>query len=293
MVSNSGKEIDSADLKFIRAIMQQPLLEEEQEQTLTQAWQDKNDQDAFKRLIWSYGRIVVSIASKFKHFGLPFNDLLQEGLLGLLVASQRYEADRGVRFSSYAKWWVRALIQDYVLRNWSIVRAGTTNQHKLLFFNLKRLKRQLNLISNELLSDEDKHKLAKSLNVAITDIELIEQKLLAGDFSLNANLHKDSEDIWQDLLEDDVDSPEQQSINRNTAKQFIKWVHKALDSLSSREREVITRRYLRSSKQTLSEIGQALNLTKERIRQIEARAIRKMRRHLFKNAHEIMWLLEE
>ena len=291
MKNSSVREIENADLKFIREIMRQPLLEEAQEQTLTQAWKEKNDLEAHKQLIWSYGRMVVSIASKFKHFGLPFGDLLQEGLLGLLVASQRYDPEHGVRFSSYAKWWVRALLQDYILRNWSIVRAGTTNQHKLLFFNLRRLKRELNLIGNELLSQEDKETMAKELNVAIADIEFIEQRLFSGDFSLNASIKGDSEEVWLDMLEDEKSSPEQQSIELNSTSHFEKWIKSALNSLNCREREVIVRRYLITSRQTLSEIGKVMGVTKERVRQIEAKAIRKMRHHLFSNTPDILWLL--
>ena len=170
-----GIETQRADLEFVRTIMKAPLLGKEEEIELAKAWRENQDEDALHQIICAYTRLVVSIAVRFRHYGLPMGDLIQEGNLGLLRAAERFEVQREVRFSSYAKWWIKSYIQDYVLRNWSIVRTGSTTAQKLLFFNLRRLRKELATVTSEFMEPEERARIAKALKVTIKDVEDMEK----------------------------------------------------------------------------------------------------------------------
>lgn len=280
-----------ADYEFVRQLMKAPLLDQEEEKRLAIAWRDHKDEEAMHKLVQSFSRLVVSIAIRFRYYGVSLSDLIQEGNIGLLCAAERFDPERNVRFSTYAKWWIRATIQDYVLRNWSIVRAGSTSAQKQLFFNLKRLKQQLLGIANELLSMEDKKQIALTLQVSLKDVEDMEKRLLTQDLSLSAPVNDYMDQEWQEFIPDERPDPE---ITTSTAKNAISQkeiLKEALEKLDERERYVVTHRRLMDNPFTLEELGKNLNVSKERIRQIEARALRKMRHVLLHDINKVREIL--
>jgi RNA polymerase sigma-32 factor len=273
-------ETQAANSRFIRRTMKQPLLSRELEFELATRWREKGDEKALHRLINAYARLAVSIAGRFRNYGLPFGDLVQEGMVGLMQAAERFEPEREVRFSTYASWWIRAAIQDFILRNWSIVRLGTTSAQKSLFFNLRRLRARIDGASATSLSQEARDKIAEELNVKESDVETMEMRLNGGDQSLNAMVGEDTDDQWQDLLPDDRPSPETVAIGLKDAETRSRWLEAALGALSDREQKIIRERRLSDEGATLEQLGQALGVSKERVRQLEQRALGKMRQHI-------------
>lgn len=274
------KLTQQADLTFVRQLMKEPMLDREREKNLTDRWHHQHDEKALHELIRSYTRLVISTSLKFRHYGLPLSDIIQEGNVGLLIAAERFDPKREVRFSTYAKWWIRSSIQDYVLKNWSIVRTGSTTSHKLLFFNLRRLKAQLADVSTDSMSAEERVKIAKELNVTIDDVEVMENRLAFHDLSLDAPLGEASDVDWLTTLSDDRPSPENDIMDKNHHKIRDQWLEKALKCLSPRERSVILARRLTDYPLTLEELGNRMGVSKERVRQLELRAIRKLRFYL-------------
>eukprot|EP01035_Chromulina_nebulosa_P018430 gene18430-24135_t len=265
--------------------MKMPLLNREEEYALTCAWFYEKDNKAITKLVSSYGKLVVSMASRFRHYGLPLSDLIQEGNLGLLHAAQRFDPQRDVRFSTYAKWWIRAFIQNYVLRNWSIVRTGSTTSQKMLFFNLKRLKSQLEHLSTDLMSHEQHEEISKILHVSLIDVVEMEQRLLHHDFSLSITaLNSDEE--WISLIKDERMNPEEENSHIQNEEIRHKWVDQAMAVLDSREIYIILKRRLHDPQETLETIGKTLGITKERVRQLEVRALRKMKHYFLQYANE-------
>lgn len=272
------------NMAFIRGAMRAPMLERDNEFELARAWREHNDEKALHRLIKSYARLVVAVAARFRHYGLPMGDLMQEGHIGLLQAANRFEVERGLRFSTYATWWVRASIQDYVLRNWSIVRTGTTATQKSLFFNLKRLRARIEgkaaregNLEPIYLSHETKHEIAGALRVNVKDVEFMDQRLSGHDHSLNAVIHEDGKDNWQDFLPDEAPTPEEATMQKLDEAKRHDWVSEALSQLDKRERGIIEARHLRDEGATLEELGSTLHISKERVRQLEARALAKLK----------------
>jgi RNA polymerase sigma-32 factor len=267
-----------ANLEYIRTSMNAPMLEKEHELALARKWRDKKDEKALHELIKSYTRLVVSVASRFRNYGLPMGDLIQEGNIGLMQAAARFDPDREVRFSTYATWWIRSSIQDYVLRNWSIVRTGTTAAQKSLFFNLRRLRAKIeNESEKEGLGEEGRKRVSKELGVSIKDVEEMESRLAANDKSLNAAISDSSEDEWQSLLADESPNPEEIVIGTKDAKTRSAWLNKALGELSDREQRIIRERHLGYDAVTLEELGKDLGISKERVRQLEQRAMDKLK----------------
>ena len=198
-----------ANMGYIRSSMNEPLLERDHEQDLAHRWRDKGDEAALHELVRSYTRLVVSMATRFRNYGLPMGDLIQEGNIGLMQAAARFEPEREVRFSTYASWWIRSAIQDYILRNWSIVRTGTTAAQKSLFFNLRRLRAKIEGQQAGFgLTEEGRQKIAKELKVNLSDVRDMESRLSGHDQSLNAMVSDRSEDDWQSFLADDRANPE-------------------------------------------------------------------------------------
>lgn len=268
-----------ANLTFMRQAMRLPLLEREDERALAQRWRDDGDQVALHRLVNAHGRLVVAAAHKFRHYGLPLGDLMQEGQIGLLQAAERFEADRDVRFSTYAGWWIRAAMQDYVLRNWSIVRTGTTAAQKTLFFNLRRLRRKLGDAEGKL-STAGFKKVAATLGVTVEDVKRMDGRLQGGDFSLNQPVRADSAREAQDFIPDDRPSPEVQVMHSHDRQVRHRWLHQALATLDQRERQIILHRRLGDESMTLEDLGDAMGVSKERVRQLESRAMDKLRQEL-------------
>ena len=258
--------------KFFSDSMNSPLLSKEQEQSLTKSWKNNKDPKALEKLILSYTKLVIRIASQFKHYGLPFNDLVQEGHIGLLLAIEKFDVDRDLRFSTYSRWWVRATIQEYVLKNWSIVKTGSSSAQKSLFFNLRRFK-----INGEV-NHEERKNIARLLGVKEKFISDRENHILKRDASLNTPLNNDTLEEWQNFLVDNSQENIEDAFIKNDEKlRKKKWLVKALEALDEREKIIINSRHMCESPMTLEKIGKKLNISKERVRQIEAAAITKLK----------------
>ncbi|MGB1469451.1 MAG: sigma-70 family RNA polymerase sigma factor, partial [Candidatus Puniceispirillaceae bacterium] len=189
MATYDSGEIRQADNAYIRKTMRKPLLDRDHEVNLAKRWRDHDDDQAMHELVMAYARLVVSAASKYRHYGLANGDLIQEGNIGLMQAAKRFDPNRGFRFSTYAAWWIRASIQDHILRNWSIVRTGTTAAHKSLFFKLRRLRARIGEADGGPLSEEGRRKIAETIGVTVTDVVTMEQRLSGADMSLNASVN--------------------------------------------------------------------------------------------------------
>jgi len=257
--------------------MKVPLLEPEHELNLARAWREENDEQALHELTQSYMRLVISMAGRFRNYGLPVGDLVQEGNVGLMQAAARFDPAREVRFSTYATWWIRAAIQDYVLRNWSIVRTGTTSAQKSLFFNLRRLRALIDDRQSTQLSPENRDLIAKKLKVRVVDVEHMEARMAAADRSLNAPMGEDGDGQWQDFLEDGQALPEAQVMADHDLLKKQEWIAKALQSLTERELLIITERKLQEEGVTLESLGHRLGISKERVRQIEHQAMKRLK----------------
>ncbi|MCB9981708.1 MAG: RNA polymerase factor sigma-32 [Rhodospirillales bacterium] len=271
-------QTQKANMDYIRSSMNEPLLEKEHELDLARRWRHKKDERALHELVKSYTRLVISVASRFRNYGLPMGDLIQEGNVGLMQAAERFDPEREIRFSTYATWWIRASIQDYVLRNWSIVRTGTTAAQKSLFFNYRRLRAKIERIAeSEGLNDTHRAEIAKILNVKVKDVEAMESRLSGTDQSLNAHIGQDGEDEWQSLLSDERLNPEEIALHVVDSEARSKWLNNALRDLSDREQTIIRQRHLGQGVVTLEALGQELGVSKERVRQLEARAMEKLK----------------
>ncbi len=275
-----------ANRRLIRELMSAPLLSREHELHLARRWRYDNDVPALHELIQSYMRLVISTASRFKNYGLPLGDLVQEGVVGLMQAAARFEPEREVRFSTYAAWWIRSAMQDFILRNWSVVRTGTTAAQKSLFFNLRRLRAKIDDGRYASLDDAGKAYIARELSVDVGEVEAMEMRLLGGDQSLNATIAASGEDAWQDFLADERPGPEEIVTGAHDSKQRSRWLALSLAELSDRERTIIHERRLREDGRTLEELGVRLGISKERVRQIEHRALQKLKAALLKRVQD-------
>lgn len=269
-----------ADAAYVRASMRQPLLERDHELDLARRWRERGDERALHELVRAYTRLVIGVAGRFRSYGLPLGDLVQEGNVGLMQAAQRFDPGREVRFSTYATWWIRSAMQDYVLRNWSIVRIGTSSPQKALFFNLRRLRARLQGAAAGAMSHEARLAIAAELGVALRDVEAMEMRLAGTDQSLNATISEGGEGDWQDILADDRAGPEEVVTGMRDARARSAWLAEALADLSPRERTIIDRRRLREDGDTLEAVGRDLGISKERVRQLENRAMSKLRVHI-------------
>lgn len=272
-------ETQKANLDYIQTTMNAPLLEKDHELDLARRWSEEEDEKALHELIESYTRLVVSMASKFRNYGLPMGDLIQEGNVGLMQAASRFDYKRDLRFSTYASWWIRSSIQDYVLRNWSIVRTGTTAAQKSLFFNLRRLRAQIEGENEEEgLNREGREKIAKELKVRLKDVRDMEARLSGNDHSLNARIGDDSEgDEWQNFLSDERPNPEDIVLGMKDSQTRSAWLKEALSKLTDREQTIIKERHLGYETVTLETLGKELGVSKERVRQLEQRAMGKLK----------------
>ncbi len=285
-----------ADQRHTRRAMRAELLDAETERDLAYAWRDHHDEAALHRLITAYMRLAISMASKFKRYGAPMNDLIQEASLGLMKAADKFDPDRGVRFSTYAVWWIKASIQDYVMRNWSMVRTGSTSSQKSLFFNLKRVQAKLEREASTRGEVLDQHQLrqmiASEVGVPLHDVEMMEGRLSGSDYSLNATQSTDDEGReWIDALEDSGAQAAEIVQESHDHAALQAWLAKAMMGLSERERFIVAERKLRDDPRTLESLGDELGLSKERIRQVEAAAFTKMRRNLEDQSKEVQDLL--
>jgi len=269
-----------ANQNFVRLAMSRPMLSREYEVELVQRWRDERDEKALHELVEAHIRQVVSFAGKYRNYGIPVSDLIQEGNTGLMLAADRFDPEREVRFSTYAGWWIRSAMQDYVLRNWSIVRTGTTAAHRKLFFNLRRVRARIAGYADDALTEDQLGEIAEELDLAPRDVAHMEQRISGIDQSLNAPVSEDGELERQDLIVDDREDPESSVIGLCDAQSRSRWIGEALDQLPERERWIIRQRRLKDETPTLEELGLRLGISKERVRQLEARALNKLRNSL-------------
>ncbi|MCA0001679.1 MULTISPECIES: RNA polymerase factor sigma-32 [unclassified Mesorhizobium] len=281
---------DTAGRIMVRAAMRAPYLERDEELRLALRWKKDNDQNALHSITVAHMRLVISMASKFRHYGLPLGDLVQEGHVGLLEAAARFEPEREVRFSTYATWWIRASMQDYILRNWSIVRGGTSSAQKALFFNLRRLRARLANGAAEPLSNRTLYReVSAALGVSEADVALMDSRLSAPDSSLNVPLADDGGATERmDFLVSDDPLPDEVVSDTIDIERRSMWLKAALAALNARELRIIEERRLSDEGATLEALGETLGISKERVRQIEARAMEKLKVALVKQNPEFL-----
>jgi RNA polymerase sigma-32 factor len=266
--------------RYLQEIRKFPMLEAQEEYMLAKRWQEHSDPNAAQRLVTSHLRLVAKIAMGYRGYGLPLSELISEGNVGMMQAVKRFDPDRGFRLATYAMWWIRASIQEYILHSWSLVKMGTTAAQKKLFFNLRKLKGQLQAIDEGDLSPENVTKIATELDVPENDVVNMNRRLAAPDHSLNAPLRNESEGEgeWQDRLVDDAEDQEASLGNHEETRMRRRLLRSSLSLLTDREREILVERRLDAKPTTLENLAQRYGLSPERIRQIEMTAFAKLQK---------------
>ena len=256
------------------------ILEKNEEFDLIEDWRLNRNQKSLQRILNAYLRLAVSYARKYSSYGLPLDDLIHEGVLGIMHALEKFDISKDFRLSTYASWWIRASIQDYILKNWSVVRTGSTASQKALFFNLKKIKQQINDVSNEFMGQKEIDKVSDMLKVKSIEVQNMESRLSGGDVFLNQKFDNDSENDMMSLLSDDRDNPEEVYEDYNDNKIKKEFINNAINTLNERERKIIKLRKLKEKSITLDELGKMLKISKERVRQIETKALQKLQKSL-------------
>ena len=269
--------------RYLSEIRKFPLLEPEQEYMLAKRWREHEDSEAARQLVTSHLRLVAKIAMGYRGYGLPVSEIVAEGNVGLMQAVKRSEPDRGFRLATYAMWWIRAAIQEYILRSWSLVKMGTTAAQKKLFFNLRKAKTKINAIEEGDLTPEHTKEIARKLAVSETEVTNMNRRLSGPDSSLNAPLRSESESEWQDWLADETLDQETRMAEAEELGERHDLLSAALGELTERERDIIQARRLRDEPETLEELSQKYGVSRERVRQIEVRAFEKLQ-HQMKRA---------
>ena len=269
---------EGALARYLQEIRRFPMLDANEEYMLAKRWREHEDPEAAHRLVTSHLRLVAKIAMGYRGYGLPLSELISEGNVGMMQAVKRFDPDRGFRLATYAMWWIRASIQEYILHSWSLVKIGTTAAQKKLFFNLRRLKGQIQAIEEGDLTPEHVAKIAKELDVPESDVVSMNRRLLAPDNSLNAPLRADGEGEWQDWLVDDEASQEAKLSDRQELGLRRDLLKTALSHLTERERDILTERRLRENPTTLEDLSAKYGISRERVRQIEVRAFEKLQK---------------
>ena len=271
---------DASLTRYMQEIRKYPMLAHEEEERLARAWRDTGDQKAAHTLVNSHLRLVAKIAMGYRGYGLPVGELISEGNVGMMQAVKRFDPDRGFRLSTYAMWWIRAAIQEYILHSWSLVKMGTTASQKKLFFNLRRLKGQMQAIDDGDLQPEQVAKIAHLLDVPEQDVVSMNRRLSSADSSLNAPIKMDGDGEWQDWLVDDSEGQESKLAEREELTGRKALLANALKTLSERERHILVERRLKDNPTTLEDLSQHYNVSRERVRQIEVRAFEKLQKSL-------------
>ena len=275
--------------RYLDQIKKFPMLTAEDEYNLAKDWLDKNNTKAAHKLVTSHLRLVAKIAMGYRGYGLPVADLIAEGNIGMMHAVKKFDPDRGFRLATYAMWWIKAAIQEFVLRSWSQVKIGTTTSQKKLFFNLRKIKSKINALDDGDLSPNQVNHIAKSLDVSEDDVISMNRRMLGGDHSLNAQMNKNDgeETEWQDLLTDDRENQETLFEKHEEKTIRSKLMIDALNLLKSREKDIIIKRRLTDNPMTLEDLSQEYKVSRERIRQIENRAFEKLQEAMKLKASEI------
>lgn len=262
------------------------ILEKDEEFYLIDDWRDNRNPKSLQKILNSYLRLAVSYARKYSSYGLPTDDLIHEGVLGIMHSLDKFDTSKDFRLSTYASWWIRASIQDYILKNWSVVRTGSTASQKALFFNLKKIKQQINDVSREFMGQNEINKVSEMLKVKSIEVQNMESRLTGGDLHLNQRVDDENENDLMDLLADERDNPEEifEELNDNQIKK--NYIEKAIDTLNDREKTIIKLRKLKEKSITLDELGKMLKISKERVRQIETKALEKLKKSIIEISNQ-------
>ncbi|MDX5330413.1 MAG: RNA polymerase sigma factor RpoH [Caulobacteraceae bacterium] len=273
--------------RYLSEIRKFPMLAKDEEFMLAKRWQEHEDPEAAHRLVTSHLRLVAKIAMGYRGYGLPIGEVISEGNVGLMQAVKKFDPDKGFRLATYAMWWIRASIQEYILRSWSLVKMGTTAAQKKLFFNLRKAKSQISAFEEGDLRPEQVREIATKLGVLDEEVISMNRRLSGPDASLNAPLRSDSESEWQDWLADD-DSPSQESIVAENEERSLRMglLEEAMAELTDRERHILTERRLKDDPTTLEELAGHYGVSRERVRQIEVRAFEKLQKSMQAAAEE-------
>ncbi len=253
------------------------ILEKEEEFFHIENWRENRDQKSLQVILNSYLRLAVSYAKKYKSYGLPIDDLIHEGVLGIMHALDKFDVSKDFRLSTYASWWIRASMQDYILKNWSVVKTGSTASQKALFFNLRKIKQQISNISSEYMGQDELDKVSEILNVKNLEVQNMESRLSGGDVHLNQKIDNESDNDLMSLLFDERPNPEEVVEDYSDGKQKKEYISKAISTLNEREKTIIQLRKLKEKSITLDELGKMLKISKERVRQIETKALQKLK----------------
>ncbi|MGB7653968.1 MAG: RNA polymerase sigma factor RpoH [Novosphingobium sp.] len=271
--------------RYLAEIKKFPLLTPEQEYMLAKRYAEHQDPEAAKQLVTSHLRLVAKIAMGYRGYGLPVSELISEGNIGLMQGVKKFEPDRGFRLATYAMWWIKASIQEFILRSWSLVKIGTTAAQKKLFFNLRRMKKNLDAYEDSDLHPDQVKKIATDLGVSEAEVVNMNRRMMmGGDASLNISFNEDGEGQWQDLLEDNGPLQDQMAEEAQEAGNRHALLTEAMDSLNERERHILTQRRLTEDPQTLEELSQEYSVSRERVRQIEVRAFEKLQKAMLRIA---------
>jgi RNA polymerase sigma-32 factor len=275
--------------RYLDQIKKFPMLEADQEYKLAKDWLSKSDTKAAHKLVTSHLRLVAKIAMGYRGYGLPVADLIAEGNIGMMHAVKKFDPEKGFRLATYAMWWIKAAIQEYVLKSWSQVKIGTTASQKKLFFNLRKIKSKINALEDGDLNPNHVSQIAKTLEVSEKEVVDMNRRMLGGDHSLNARIsrHDGEEGEWQDLLTDDRESQEVKFVEQEEKTIKKKMMLEALDLLKVREKDIIIKRRLSENPKTLEDLSKEYNVSRERIRQIEARAFEKLQEVMKSKANEL------
>ena len=269
---------DSGLSHYLQQIRKYPMLDADEEYALAKRYLATGDAEAAQRLVTSHLRLVAKIALGYRGYGLPLGELIGEGNVGMMQALRRFDPDRGFRLSTYAMWWIRAAIQEYILHSWSLVKMGTTAAQKKLFFNLRKLKGRMQAMEDGDLPAETVQRIANELDVSESEVVTMNRRLAAQDHSLNAPVRAGGEDEWQDWLVDERDDQESDLAEREEMGNRRSWLASALTGLNERERHILTERRLRENPMTLEDLSQQYGISRERVRQIEMRAFEKLQK---------------
>jgi RNA polymerase sigma-32 factor len=265
--------------RYLTEIKKFPVLTPEREYMLAKRYEEHEDPEAAAQLVTSHLRLVAKIAMGYRGYGLPVSELISEGNIGLMQGVKKFDAERGFRLATYAMWWIKASIQEYILRSWSLVKMGTTAAQKKLFFNLRRMKKNLDAYEDTDLHPDDVTKIATTLGVSEVEVVNMNRRMMmGGDASLNVSLREEGEGQWMDILQDD--NPLQDEIVANAEEKTVRhdMLIEAMDSLNDRERDILTERRLTEDPKTLEELSQVYHVSRERVRQIEVRAFEKLQK---------------
>ncbi len=265
---------------YLQEIKRFPILTAEEEYMLAKRYKEHGDAEAAHKLVTSHLRLVAKIAMGYRGYGLPVTDLISEGNVGIMQAVKKFDPEKGFRLATYAMWWIRAQIQEYVLHSWSLVKIGTTAAQKKLFFNLKKLKNQLGSIDDGSLSPENVREIANRLNVKEAEVKDMEGRLFSGDQSLNVQIGHEANTEWQDMIVDDSEAQDKVFEKKDEYLHRKKLFNEALKILNPREKEIIKLRRLRDKPKKLEELSQQFNISRERVRQIEEKAIEKLQKEI-------------